>query len=83
LRGVVDLEADVVFQLNMSDEIFSFSHPETNFVQEICLGILGNLACHSKPEKVMVSFEGLVPTVIQQLQFEDPPSLCETCRSLS
>lgn len=78
---LVDTEAEVVFHLNMSSKIYS--HIPTNFPQEICLGILGNLACHSKPEKVMVNFEGLVPTVIQQLQFEDPPSLCETCRSLS
>ncbi|KAG0579041.1 hypothetical protein KC19_4G067800 [Ceratodon purpureus] len=57
--------------------------PQSDRMREICLGILGNLACHSKPEKVMVNFEGLVPTVIRMLQFEDPPSLCETCRLLS
>ncbi|XP_024374434.1 uncharacterized protein [Physcomitrium patens] len=57
--------------------------PQSDRMREICLGILGNLACHTKPEMIMVNFEGLVPTVIQQLQFEDPPSLCETCRLLS
>lgn len=48
--------------------------------QEICIGILGNLACHSKAEKAMVTAEGFVSTALQQLQFDDPPILSETCR---
>lgn len=70
-----------MFHLNMLSKIYS--HVLPNVAQEICLGILANLACYSKPEKVMVNFEGLLPAIIQQLQFEDPPSLCETCRLLS
>lgn len=52
-------------------------------MREICLGIMGNLACHAVPERAMVATNGLVQMVVRQLFFEDSPSLSETCRLLS
>lgn len=52
-------------------------------MREICLGIMGNLACHAVLERAMVATIGLVQMVVQQLFFEDSPSLSETCRLLS
>lgn len=52
-------------------------------MREICLGIMGNLACHAVLERAMVATIGLVQMVVQQLFFEDSPTLSETCRLLS
>eukprot|EP01018_Ginkgo_biloba_P039483 Gb_26867 [translate_table: standard] len=52
-------------------------------MREICLGIMGNLACHAVPERAMVGKNGLVQMVVQQLFLDDFPSLSETCRLLS
>lgn len=52
-------------------------------MREICLGIMGNLACHVVPERAMVAKNGLVQMVVQQLFFEDSACLSETCRLLS
>ncbi|GLJ12011.1 hypothetical protein SUGI_0181970 [Cryptomeria japonica] len=52
-------------------------------MREICLGIMGNLACHAVPERAMVTTNGLVQIVVQQLFLNDSPSLSEICRLLS
>ncbi|KAL4199912.1 hypothetical protein AMTRI_Chr03g53660 [Amborella trichopoda] len=49
---------------------------------EIFLGIMANLACHDVPRNVMVSTEGLIEKVLEQLFLDDCPSLSETCRLL-
>lgn len=48
--------------------------------QEICLGILGNLACHKFPQKAMVEIKGLIPSIVRQIFEQDPPSITEACR---
>jgi hypothetical protein len=56
---------------------------QSDRMREICLGILGNLACHAKPEKIMVETEGFVSMVVKQLFVNDAPSLSEACRCQS
>jgi hypothetical protein len=48
--------------------------------QEIFVGMLRNLACHAKPEKVMVETEGFVSMVVKQFFVNDAPSLSKACR---
>ncbi|BFI30856.1 hypothetical protein MPTK2_3g16150 [Marchantia polymorpha subsp. ruderalis] len=57
--------------------------PHSDRMREICLGIFGNLACHAGPVKAIVTVEGLIPTLVEQLFVEDTPSLTEACRLLS
>jgi hypothetical protein len=56
---------------------------QSDRMREISLGILGNLACHAKPEKIMVETEGFVSMVVKQLFVNDAPSLSEACRCQS
>ncbi|KAK8562422.1 hypothetical protein V6N12_010500 [Hibiscus sabdariffa] len=49
-------------------------------VTEICLGILGNLACHEVPMKHIVSTNGLIAVIVDQLFLDDTQSLCEVFR---
>ncbi|KAL5976578.1 hypothetical protein ACLOJK_020911 [Asimina triloba] len=48
-------------------------------VTEICLGILGNLACHEGPRNALSSANGLVETVVNQLFLDDSLCLSGTC----
>lgn len=48
--------------------------------QEISLGIIGNLACHEVPMKQIVSTNGLIEIIVDQLFSDDAQCLCETCR---
>ncbi|KAL2634919.1 hypothetical protein R1flu_006398 [Riccia fluitans] len=57
--------------------------PHSDRMREICLGIFGNLACHAGPVKAVLTVEGLIPTLVEQLFVEDTPSLTEACRLLS
>ncbi|KAL4304302.1 hypothetical protein GQ457_10G008420 [Hibiscus cannabinus] len=52
-------------------------------VTEICLGILGNLACHEVPMKHIVSTDGLIAVIVDQLFLDDTQCLCEVFRLLS
>ncbi|EOY33615.1 ARM repeat superfamily protein, putative isoform 3 [Theobroma cacao] len=52
-------------------------------VTEICLGIMGNLACHEVPMKHMVSTNGLISVIVDQLFLDDTQCLGEACRLLS
>lgn len=52
----------------------------SGFLQEICLGIIGNLACHDDLNGAIVSKNGLVETVVQQLFLDDSTCLSETFR---
>ncbi|KAF3792671.1 hypothetical protein EJ110_NYTH10972 [Nymphaea thermarum] len=52
-------------------------------LQEICLGILANLACHGVPRNVMLSKKGLTDAVIEQLFTIDSPCLYEAFRLLT
>ncbi|OMO58265.1 Armadillo-like helical [Corchorus capsularis] len=52
-------------------------------VTEICLGIMGNLACHEVPMKHIVSTNGLIPAIVDQLFLDDTQCLCEAFRLLS
>lgn len=49
-------------------------------MQEICLGIIGNIACHDVLSETIASTNNLVETVVGQLFQEDSSSLCEVCR---
>ena len=44
--------------------------------QEICLGIMGNLACHEVLMKRMVSTNGLIAVIVAQLFLDDTRCLC-------
>ena len=50
------------------------------FLQEISLGILGNLACHEIPMKQIASTDKLIEIVVDQLFLDDTSCLCEACR---
>ncbi|KAH7673896.1 Armadillo-like helical-containing protein [Dioscorea alata] len=52
-------------------------------VTEICLGIMGNLACHDALIDAIVSTNGLVETVVNQLLLDDSLCLSETFRLLT
>ncbi|KAG6678968.1 hypothetical protein I3842_14G107900 [Carya illinoinensis] len=52
-------------------------------VKEISLGIIGNLACHEAPLKHVVSTNGLVEILVDQLCLDDTQCLCEACRLLT
>ncbi|KAB1227344.1 Protein saal1 [Morella rubra] len=52
-------------------------------VKEISLGIIGNLACHEVPLKCIVSTNGLVEIIVDQLFLDDAQCLSEVCRLLT
>ncbi|CAN8301023.1 unnamed protein product [Cochlearia groenlandica] len=52
-------------------------------VREICLGIIGNLACHEGPLKRIESISGLVNILVEQLFLDDTQCLSEICRILT
>ncbi|XP_052489414.1 uncharacterized protein LOC105792305 isoform X2 [Gossypium raimondii] len=52
-------------------------------LMEICLGIMGNLACHEVPLKHIVSSNGLIAVIVDQLFLDDTQCLCEAFRLLS
>uniref|UniRef100_A0A0E0KHI4 Uncharacterized protein n=1 Tax=Oryza punctata TaxID=4537 RepID=A0A0E0KHI4_ORYPU len=51
--------------------------------KEICIGIIGNLACHKSLANAITSHNGLIATVVDQLFLDDPGCLTETFRLLS
>ncbi|KAJ3674663.1 hypothetical protein LUZ60_005279 [Juncus effusus] len=51
-------------------------------IKEICLGIIGNLACHDTVIQKIISQNNLIETVILQLILGDSPCLTETFRVL-
>ncbi|KAL6637121.1 hypothetical protein ACP70R_024693 [Stipagrostis hirtigluma subsp. patula] len=52
-------------------------------VKEICLGIMGNLACHESLVNAISLHNGLIATVVDQLFLDDSACLTETFRFLS
>ncbi|CAN0916605.1 Protein saal1 [Linum grandiflorum] len=52
-------------------------------VKEICLGIIGNLGCHSLPMMHIVAKEGLIGIILDQLFLDDPQCLSEAFRILT
>ncbi|KAH7561157.1 hypothetical protein JRO89_XS10G0181200 [Xanthoceras sorbifolium] len=52
-------------------------------VMEISLGIIGNLACHEVLMKHIVSTNGLIGTIVDQLFLDDTQCLIEACRLLT
>ncbi|RID73871.1 hypothetical protein BRARA_B00997 [Brassica rapa] len=52
-------------------------------IREICLGIIGNLACHESLLKHVESTSGLVNTLVGQLFLDDTQCLTEVCRILT
>lgn len=48
--------------------------------KEICLGIIGNLACHEGLLKHIESTSGLVNILVGQLFLDDTQCLTELCR---
>ena len=62
---------------NMSPSVPS---PPPPALQEVCLGIMANIACHSGQAAAMAGEPNLIPSVIAQLFQDDPPTLTEACR---
>ncbi|WCJ41685.1 ARM repeat superfamily protein [Euphorbia peplus] len=56
---------------------------ESARIREICLGIIGNLACHVIPMEHIVSTNGLIGIIVDQLFTDDTQCLCEACRLLT
>ncbi|VAH95657.1 unnamed protein product [Triticum turgidum subsp. durum] len=52
-------------------------------VKEICLGIMGNLACHESVVAAISLKKGLIATVVEQLFLDDVKCLSETFRLLA
>nr|XP_011460692.1 PREDICTED: uncharacterized protein LOC101308452 isoform X2 [Fragaria vesca subsp. vesca] len=52
-------------------------------IMEIGLGIIGNLACHKVPMKHIVSTNGLIELIVDQMFLDDAQCLCEVCRLLT
>uniref|UniRef100_A0A0A9E1K4 Uncharacterized protein n=1 Tax=Arundo donax TaxID=35708 RepID=A0A0A9E1K4_ARUDO len=52
-------------------------------VKEICLGIMGNLACHESLVNAISLQNGLIATVVDQLFLDDSACLSETFRFLA
>uniref|UniRef100_A0A9I9DQ55 Protein saal1 n=1 Tax=Cucumis melo TaxID=3656 RepID=A0A9I9DQ55_CUCME len=63
--------------------IASNPHSIKYLLQEISLGIIGNLACHEVPMKHIVAKSGLITTIVSQLFLDDAQCLCEVCRLLN
>lgn len=61
----------------------NFTVSQSTRVREICLGILGNVACHEVLMKSIVSTKGLIDAIVDQLFLDDTQCLCEACRFLS
>jgi hypothetical protein len=49
-------------------------------MQEVCLGIMGNLACHESLVDAICLEKGLIATVVDQLFLDDVSCLSETFR---
>ncbi|XP_065869184.1 uncharacterized protein [Euphorbia lathyris] len=56
---------------------------ESARIREICLGIIGNLACHVIPMEHIVSTNRLIEIIVDQLFTDDTQCLCEACRLLT
>uniref|UniRef100_A0ACD6A7T9 Uncharacterized protein n=1 Tax=Avena sativa TaxID=4498 RepID=A0ACD6A7T9_AVESA len=56
---------------------------DSSRVKEVCLGIMGNLACHESLVDAICLEKGLIATVVQQLFLDDVNCLSETFRFLS
>lgn len=56
---------------------------QSHRVKEICLGIMGNLACHESLVNAISLQNGLIATVVEQLFLDDSACLSETFRLLS
>ncbi|KAH9660289.1 ARM repeat superfamily protein [Citrus sinensis] len=54
--------------------------PQTVRVAEIILGIIGNLACHEVLMQRIVSTQGLIEIIVDQLFLDDTQCLIEACR---
>ncbi|CAN6298245.1 unnamed protein product [Urochloa humidicola] len=56
---------------------------ESPRVKEICIGIMGNLACHESLVNAISMRNGLIATVVDQLFLDDSACLSETFRFLA
>uniref|UniRef100_A0ACD5WAG8 Uncharacterized protein n=1 Tax=Avena sativa TaxID=4498 RepID=A0ACD5WAG8_AVESA len=56
---------------------------DSSRVKEVCLGIMGNLACHESLVDAICLEKGLIATVVQQLFLDDVSCLSETFRLLA
>ncbi|CAL4918419.1 unnamed protein product [Urochloa decumbens] len=56
---------------------------ESPRVKEICIGIMGNLACHESLVNAISTQNGLTATVVNQLFLDDSACLSETFRFLA
>uniref|UniRef100_A0A7N0VD55 ARM repeat superfamily protein n=1 Tax=Kalanchoe fedtschenkoi TaxID=63787 RepID=A0A7N0VD55_KALFE len=74
---------DEVENLVLEVLLANFTVLNSDRVKEICLGIIGNLACHDLPRKQIISTKGLVEMIVYQLVSDDTPCLCEVCRVIT
>ncbi|XP_047085451.1 uncharacterized protein LOC124696835 [Lolium rigidum] len=56
---------------------------DSSRVKEVCLGIMGNLACHESLVDAICLEKGLITTVVNQLFLDDVKCLSETFRLLA
>lgn len=55
----------------------------TSRVKEICLGIVGNLACHEVSRKQIAAKTGLIDAIVDHLFLDDTSCLCEVFRLIT
>ncbi|OAY66293.1 Protein SAAL1 [Ananas comosus] len=77
-------QAEVMVNNLVLEVLLANLHVSKSFrVKEICLGIIGNLACHEVVTNAIISQNGLIETVVEQLFLDDSSCLLETFRLLA
>nr|CAD1841796.1 unnamed protein product [Ananas comosus var. bracteatus] len=72
-------QAEVMVNNLVLEVLLANLHVSKSFrVKEICLGIIGNLACHEVVTNAIISQNGLIETVVEQLFLDDSSCLLET-----
>ncbi|KAJ1691758.1 hypothetical protein LUZ63_015913 [Rhynchospora breviuscula] len=77
------IQAEVMVDNFILDVLLTNLHASKSpRIKEICLGIVGNLACHESLSSKLSSQEDLIETVVQQLFLDDSSCLTEALRLL-
>ncbi|KAF0927426.1 hypothetical protein E2562_032729 [Oryza meyeriana var. granulata] len=82
--SVIESQAELMVNNLILEVLLANLHVRQSLrAKEICIGIIGNLACHKSLANAITSHDGLIATVMDQLFLDDPGCLTETFRLLS
>ncbi|KAG6481328.1 uncharacterized protein LOC122015099 isoform X1 [Zingiber officinale] len=82
--AATESHAELMVQNLILEVLVTSLHASRSFrLKEICLGIIGNLACHKNLSSTIVSTNGLIQIIVDQLFQDDSVCLSETFRLLS